>query len=418
MTSSPQAPNQPKFPPLLDVWHTLRAMDASELQRLLQEEESDRAERTVSLTDTDKFGEAICAFANDLPNNRRPGYLFVGANQNGTASGAVIDDGVLLRLANIRSDGNVQPLPVIIVQKHTLGGGDMAVVETLPSDLPPVRYKGHVWVRVGPSRRRATEAEERILAERRASLARTWDARPCREATLDDLALDLFIVSYRSQAIAGDVIEENQRNMDGQLAALRFYDLRAGCPTHAGILLFGKNPTFFVPGGYVQYVRYAGPTITDEPVTDRRFDGDFLTNLRGLDALGLDLARARPVRTDGMSERMVYDYPPKAMRELLMNAIIHRSYESTTPVLVNHFADRTEILNPGGLYGDLTPDEFPNVTAYRNPVLAEAARVLGFVNRYGRGIALAQAELARNESPQAQFDLHPNHVLVTVRARP
>ena len=152
--------------------------------------------------------------------------------------------------------------------------------------------------------------------------------------------------------------------------------------------------------------------------TDRRFDGDFLTNLRGLEALGLDLARARPVRTDGISERMVYDYPPKAMRELLMNAIIHRSYESTTPVLVNRFADRTEILNPGGLYGDLTPDEFPNVTAYRNPVLAEAARVLGFVNRYGRGIALAQAELARNESPQAQFDLHPNHVLVTVRARP
>ena len=179
-------------------------MDVAELLRLLQEEESDRAERTLSQTDTDKFAEAICAFANDLPNNRRPGYLFVGANPNGSASGAVIDDALLRRLASIRSDGNVQPLPVINVQKHHLRGGDMAIVETLPSDLPPVRYKGQVWVRVGPSQRRATEAEERILAERRAALARTWDARPCREATLADLALDLFIVGYRAQAIAGD----------------------------------------------------------------------------------------------------------------------------------------------------------------------------------------------------------------------
>lgn len=389
-----------------------------ELQRLLQEDESDRAERTASLTDTDKFGEAICAFANDLPNHRKPGYLFVGANPHGRASGAIIDDPLLLKLANIRSDGNVQPLPVINVQKHPLGGGDMAVVETLPSDLPPVRYKGHVWVRVGPSRRRATEAEERILAERRASFSRTWDARPCREAALTDLALDLFIVGYRSQAVADEVIEENSRHTEEQLAALRFYDLRAGCPTHAGVLLFGKNPTFFVPGGYIQYVRYRGLTITDEPIADRRFGADFLTNLRGLDALGLDLARARPVRVDDMSERMVYDYPPKAMHELLINATIHRSYESTTPVLVNHFDDRIEILNPGGLYGDLTPEEFPDVTAYRNPVLAEAARVLGFVNRYGRGIALAQAELARNGSPQAQFHLHPNHLLVIVRSRP
>src|SRR5262249_50886306 len=155
----------------------------------------------------------------------------------------------------IRSDGNVQPLPVMNVQKHHLGGGDMAVVEVLPSDLPPVRYRGHVWVRVGPSRRRATEAEERMLAERRAALARTWDARACGEASLADLALDLFTVGYRSLAVAEEVIEENRRNIEGQLAAIRFYDPRAACPTHAGILLFGKNPTFFVPGGYAQYVR-------------------------------------------------------------------------------------------------------------------------------------------------------------------
>jgi ATP-dependent DNA helicase RecG len=60
--------------------------------------------------------------------------------------------------------------------------------------------------------------------------------------------------------------------------------------------------------------------------------------------------------------------------------------------MINHYAERIEILSPGGLYGDLTREQFPRVTAYRNPVVAEAAKVLGFVNRFGRGIDVAQAE--------------------------
>ena len=104
-----------------------------------------------------------------------------------------------------------------------------------------------------------------------------------------------------------------------------------------------------------------------------------------------------------------------AVHEILMNAVIHRNYESTTPVMINHYADRMEVLSPGGLYGDLTPDQFPRVTAYRNPVVAEAAKVLGFVNRFGRGIPTAQAELARNAAPPAEFELGLNHVLVTIR---
>jgi ATP-dependent DNA helicase RecG len=113
----------------------------------------------------------------------------------------------------------------------------------------------------------------------------------------------------------------------------------------------------------------------------------------------------------------VYDYPPRASHELLMNAVIHRNYESTTPVMINHYTDRVEILSPGGLYGDLTPEQFPGVTAYRNPIVAEAAKVLGFVNRFGRGIAIAQSELARNGSLPAEFDVRLNHVLAMLRRR-
>jgi ATP-dependent DNA helicase RecG len=394
-------------------------MDRDEALRLMADLESDRVERTTALTDTDKFAKAICAFANDMPQNRQPGYLFVGVRDDGVPSGAAITDQLLQNLAAIRADGNIQPLPAMTVQRLVASGGDVAVVEVLPSDLPPVRYKGQIWIRVGPRRAIASEAEERILAERRVALARTWDARPCRGAGLDDLVLDLFLVGYRQFAIAPEIIEENNRSTTEQLAALRFYDLKLGCPTYAAILLFGKDPLFFVPGAYVQYVQYGGVSQADEALRDRRLSGDLLAVLRGLDQLAQDLAGARPVPAQDLAERTVADYPPRALHELFVNAVIHRNYDgSSTPILVNHFADRIEILSPGGLFGDLTLEQFPRGTAYRNPVLAEAAKTLGFVNRYGRGIAIVQAELKRNDSPPAEFEIGSNYFLVRVARRP
>ena len=90
-------------------------MDDEELCTLLADTESDRSERTVSLDKTDKFGEAICAFANDLPCHGKPGYLFVGADPSGRAAGADISDRLLQSLAGIRSDGNLLPSPVMSV---------------------------------------------------------------------------------------------------------------------------------------------------------------------------------------------------------------------------------------------------------------------------------------------------------------
>lgn len=95
---------------------------------------------------------------------------------------------------------------------------------------------------------------------------------------------------------------------------------------------------------------------------------------------------------------MVWEYPPVALRETFLNAIIHRDYESNTPVMIQHFDDRIEILNPGGLYGDIRPSDFPGATAYRNPVLAEAAKILGFVNRFGRGVPRTQQAMKTNGS--------------------
>lgn len=104
----------------------------------------------------------------------------------------------------------------------------------------------------------------------------------------------------------------------------------------------------------------------------------------------------------------------KAVRELLMNAIMHRDYQSNAPVRFYRFDDHLEIQNPGGLYGAAT--DFPNQNDYRNLKIAEAMKNLDYVNTFGRGIATVWELLRNNGNPPAKFTIdEPNYFLVSVR---
>ena len=153
-----------------------------ELQNLLTSTETYRLERTISTNNMDKFSEAICAFANDMPNSRKNGYLIIGAYDDGKLSGLNVDDALLKRISAIRSDGNILPLPVMNVEKFKFKEGDLLVAEITPSFQPPVRYRGRTFIRIGPRRDIASEAEERILTERRIAYMATFDAMPCFQA--------------------------------------------------------------------------------------------------------------------------------------------------------------------------------------------------------------------------------------------
>ena len=389
-----------------------------QLLALIADHESDRVELTESTRNTDKFGEAICAFANDFPKHSQPGYLVVGVTDQGTPNGLTVTDQLLRRLAEFRSNVNLEPLPAMTVQKYSLQAGDVAVVEVAPSDLPPVRYKGRVWIRVGPSRRGASQQEERILVERRTSLHRCFDARPCPDCSVEDLVPDLFLTAYLPAAVAPDIIAENNRNLREQLASLRLYDIDVNRPTNAAVLLFGKDPLRWIPGAWVQFVRWAGDTMATDVVEQKQLSGDLINVLRALDSFVAALIRSRPVTDSALRERIDLDYPTVAIRELLLNAIMHRSYESNAPVYFHWFADRIEIQSPGGLYGMASPENFPTRTDYRNPVVSEAMATLGYVNRFGRGVIRAQEALRQNGNPEAEFELQdPANVLATIRGK-
>lgn len=371
------------------------------IEHLLRDLEAYNVERTISTTDTDKFCKAICAFANDMPGKGEYGYLLIGADdKSGDIKGIEITDQLLQNLASHRDSGQIVPLPSLTVKKESFPDGDIAVVEVRPSDMPPVRYKGRIWLRVGPRQAIATEQEERILVERRVHSAKSFDMLPCLDCGEDMIVYSLFH-DYRNSALAPEIIEENNRDTLAQMAALGGWDLKNQCLSNVGALLFSESPQNWFPGAFIQYVRYEGDSLDTEILDERKFSGDLMTILREMDAFLKTLFYSRPVPVSPLKEEQKTSYPVRAIRELLMNAVMHRDYQSNAPIRFYRFSDRIEIQNPGGLYGAAT--DFPNQNDYRNPKIAEAMKVLGYVNQFGRGIATVQSALEKNGNPPARF---------------
>jgi ATP-dependent DNA helicase RecG len=352
----------------------------------------------------DKFQEAICAFSNDLPNSRKKGYLILGAYDNGTLSGLKVDDALLKKIAAIRSDGNILPLPVMSVERFEFEDGDLLVAEVSPSLVPPVRYRGRTFIRIGPRRDIATEAEERILFERRTSYMATFDATPCFGATIDSIDVDYIKAKYLPQVIDTEVLASDNRDIKEQLSSIHLFDLEHDCPTNAAIILFGNDPQYFLHGCYVQYVHFAGKDRGSEIVNERQIKGSLCKMLPQLENFVRDaVVTARPVSISMLREKTLLNYPDLALRELLMNACMHRDYQSNMPIRLYQYEDRIEILNAGGLYGEARPENFPTVNDYRNPIVAEAMRGLKYVNMFNRGIQRVKNLLKENGNPEPIF---------------
>ena len=98
------------------------------------------------------------------------------------------------------------------------------------------------------------------------------------------------------------------------------------------------------------------------------------------------------------------NYPWEAIRELAMNAVMHRAYNgNNSPIKFYEYSDRIEIDNPGNLYGKVNLENFPNETDYRNPNIAEIMLNLGYVNRFGSGVNTVSTLLEENKSNPAEF---------------
>ena len=390
----------------------------TQLEGLLRDLESDRVERKESISDPGRIRQAICAFANDMPGHKAPGVIFVGAKDNGSCANLDITDRLLLTLSDMRSDGNILPLPHLSVQKRIIAGCELAVIEVEPSHFPPVKYNGRIWIRVGPRRATANEQEEQTLIERRRARNLPWDLQPVEPATISDLDLDLFRREYLPSAVASDILDQNHRTVEQQLASLRLLSNDRRTPTVAGLLALGKSPADYLPGAYIQFLRIDGETLTDPIIDQKTLHGPLIDLIPQLDNILSANIRIATDITSGSREARRPDYPIAALQQLTRNAVMHRNYESSNaPTRITWFNDHIEIQNPGGPFGQVTVENFgqAGVTDYRNPTVSEVMRSLDFVQRFGVGIAIARDELANNGNAEPEFIAETNHVLAIVR---
>ena len=394
-----------------------------ELLVMLSDLESDYIVRKESLSGNTpkKAREAICAFANDLPNHNKAGVLFIGATDDGKYSGLKITDQLLLTLANMKNDGNILPFPVITVEKRVLGDSEYAVVMVEPSDSTPVKYEGRIWIRTGPRRALANEQEERILIEKRQSKNVPFDLKPVYRATIDDLSRVFFEEEYLPAAFAKEVLVANNRTYEERLAACRLIvSLDDTTPTFLGLMAVGKKPSYHIGGAYIQFLRIEGPDCM-APITGRHeITGRISEMYRQAEMLFRAYNKTAVDVFSGPKAIVTPDYPETAFRQILCNAIMHRRWENTNaPIHFYWYDDRIEITSPGGPFGEVTVENFgkPGVFDYRNRNLAEVMSNLDLGQRFGYGLKWAKEVMEANGNPPIEFEVDSSHVCCILRKK-
>ena len=147
-------------------------------------------------------------------------------------------------------------------------------------------------------------------------------------------------------------------------SSLRLYDSRYDGPTNGAMLLFGKNVKSDFPGSFIRYAKFEGDNKGSKIISSKDINGSIFELLTQIDQF---LAANYPDSSTNI----------EVIRELLINALMHRDYQSNTPIQILEFENHLEILSPGGLYGKVSPENFPNINDYRNPVIAETLKILG-----------------------------------------
>ncbi|MGB5148416.1 MAG: ATP-binding protein [Porticoccaceae bacterium] len=402
----------------------MNPLSDAELTALLDDLESDCVERKAAWAGDapEKTRQAVCAFANDLPNHGQPGIVFIGANDDGSAAIIAVTDRLLQTLSDIKTDGKTVPPPTLTVERRVLKGAPMALITVWPADAPPVRYEGRIWIRIGPRRGLASAQDERILNEKRRYRDLHFEAHPIAASSLSDLSRAIFEQEYLPNAVAADVLAANERSFEQRLASCGMVvSADEPTPTVLGQLVLGISTRTWIPGSYIQFLRIHGTTLGDPIADEAEIDGTIGSMLRRLDEKLNAHLTTRVDFTSQDREVRRSPYPMVALQQLARNAVLHRTYEGTNaPVKLYWFDDRIEIINSGGPYGSMTKQNFgkPGFSDYRNPQLAAAFKVLGYAQRFGAGITLARQALEKNGNPPPEFEIEQNFVMAIVRRAP
>lgn len=394
------------------------SLTTEELISIIKGGETSRVEFKVAMPRQSEMAERICGLA-----NAQGGYIILGVEDGslqivgvGDTGGAV--DGLLRAARQIQPSLSFTPTEPEIYELE----GKKVVVATVTASVGPVyQASGVFWIRRGSHTIPMSYSEIRDLGNERG--ADSWEELPGRKATMADLDMErvkqfLALRPPRRQLLNRlDEIEQ-------VLAALGGATRDSGGewrPTNAGLLFFGYSPQINIPQSEVVCVLFKNTSGTGG-YTDRRILYGTITELIDGAEIFLNDHLVTGAKIEGWKRLDVPEYPVEALREAVVNAIVHRDYSKTGEVIrIFKYPDRLEIRSPGLLLPGITLQQMEEGTVssrLRNLKLGNLLRdVPGYFERIGSGIRFMLEETRRLEMPAPEFR-EVGEVVVTFRPNP
>lgn len=378
------------------------------LEQLLREPEGKTLEFKRDLSSHRPILRTLVAFANSAG-----GSLLVGVDDAGHVTGMadpLLDE---QRLANLVADG-IEPRLLPDIEILPWRRTQLLLVRVAPSALRPhhVRAEGPeqgTYVRLGSTNRHADPA---LVAEmRRRPGQGSYDEEPV--PALDCEALDFAAASQSFAAV------RKLRRQDLPSLGLALQHQGKLVPTVGGVLLFGTDRLRHFPDAWIQAGCFAGAD-KGAPLLDQK-------ELRGYPVQALEEAIAfveRNTRQGAeigrVKRRDLHAVPPVALREAMVNAVVHADYALRgAPIRVVVFDDRIEIENPGILLPGLTIEEVRDgLSRLRNRVIGRVFKELGLVEQWGSGMQRMAAACEAAGLPAPEFEERGLHFRATLRLVP
>lgn len=357
-----------------------------------------------------KLYDTLSSFSNQ-PDG---GIIIFGIDENGGYEVTGVYDAQDLQKKVMEQSLQMEPVvrPLFTVAQIE----DKLVVSTEISELDiydkPCFYKGAgrlrgSYIRVGDSDQPMTEYEiysYEAFKRRTHDELRTVDRAAMKNLSKDNLTE--YLIKLRRQ-------KQNLLNLDNERILETQGISQEGLPTLTGLMLLSEYPQEFFPQLSVTAMVVHGKEIGDlgsdgeRFVDNKRIEGTITQMLESTLAFVRRNMKVKTIITDEGIRADIPEYPIKAVREIILNSLIHRDYSVHTdrsPIRLVMYEDRLELENPGGLYGRITVDDLGKASAdTRNPYMAGALEIMIDTENRFSGIPTIVAELKKAGMPSPVF---------------
>lgn len=357
-------------------------MEATELLEIIARGEDSRYQFKQNFTNVDSLAAELVAFANS-----GGGTLLIGVDDNGEITGlSLADIGRLNQLLSNAASQSARP-PINPLTQNIDTANGLVMVVNVPDGLnkPYVDNQGRIWVKSGSDKRYVTAREEMQRLFQQAGLVYA-DKVPVEESTVGDIDIDIFSRYFEQRY--GRTLEDTGLPLPRLLENLNL--ARDDRLNLAGVILFAKRPQRFRPVFLIKAAAFPGKGFhetqyLDSEDIDGRLDVQYE---RGFSFLVRNLHHIQG--DQGVNTRGVLEIPEIVLEELLVNSLMHRDYFVSAPIRMFIFSDRIEIISPGHLPNNLTPEHIRyGISNIRNPVLVSHAVHLMPYRGLGSGIPRA-----------------------------